>query len=73
MKIDARLLANMIACGISAAGEELDEPLEVTINEAASIVYIGTRDGRMFRATVAQVFPSSVVFGPFKQSEEEPR
>jgi hypothetical protein len=66
MNIDARLLANMIACGISAAGEELDEPLEVTINEAASTVYIRTRDGRMFRADVRQLFP-------FPQGEEEPR
>ena len=66
MRIDARLLANMIACGIQAAGEELREPLEVTINEAAGIVYVRTIDARFFRVTVAELHPSP-------SGEEEPR
>jgi hypothetical protein len=55
----------MIACGITARYEELDEPLEVTINEASATVYVRTRDGRLFRASVAEIYP-------FKPADEEP-
>jgi hypothetical protein len=58
MNIDSRLLANMIASGIYAAGETLNEPLDVTIHENAAIVYVATRDRRLFRIRVEPILPA---------------
>ncbi len=57
MNVDGALLANMIATGIQAAGEALDEPLEVTIQENAATVYVATREGRLFRIRVETLTP----------------
>ncbi len=55
MNVDGRLLANMIACGIQAAGEELAEPLQVTIDDDASAVYVATREKRFFRIRIEEL------------------
>ncbi len=55
MNVDGRLIANMIATGIQAAGEALEEPLQVTIHENAATVYVATRDKRLFRIRVEEL------------------
>jgi hypothetical protein len=57
MIIDAQLLANMIATGIQAASEHVEEIAEVTLNEAAAIVYVTLRDRRLYRVRVESLFP----------------
>jgi hypothetical protein len=58
MNLDARLLANMIASGIHAAGVELQFPLAVTMNENAAIVYVATPYRQLFRVRVEAISPS---------------
>ncbi len=55
MNVDERLIANMIATGIQAAGEALEEPLQVTIHENASIVYVATVDKKLFRIRIDEL------------------
>ena len=57
MTLDVPLIAGMIASGIKAASIHLDEVLEVTMHENAGIVYLATRDGRLFRVRVELLPP----------------
>jgi hypothetical protein len=61
MNVDTRLLAGMIAAGITAAADHLEEPFEVTINEGGGTVYVRTRDRRFFRVEVRELYPSQAL------------